>query len=68
MPQLLRDSTLYFAGNFVSRATSLAMIRFYSYHLSTAEYGILNLIELLTSIDDIAPGRTLARASTETVA
>jgi hypothetical protein len=26
------------------------------------------LIELLTSIDDIAPGRTLARASTETVA
>ena len=56
MPQLLRDSTLYFAGNFVSRATSLAMIRFYSYHLSTAEYGILNLIELLTSIVAIVFG------------
>jgi len=64
---LLRDSTLYFAGNFVTRATSLAMIRFYSYHLSPAEYGILNLVELLSSIVAIVFGlqsiaQTMVRA------
>lgn len=64
---LLRDSTLYFAGNFVTRATSLAMIRFYSYHLTPAEYGILNLVELLSSIVAIVFGlqsiaQTMVRA------
>jgi O-antigen/teichoic acid export membrane protein len=67
VPPLLRDSSLYFAGNFVTRATSLAMIRFYSYHLTPAEYGILNLVELLSSIVAIvfglqSIGQTLVRA------
>lgn len=66
VPPLLRDSTLYFIGNLVSRAVSLAMIRFYSFHLTTAEYGVLNLIELLGSVVAIvfglqSIGQTMAR-------
>jgi O-antigen/teichoic acid export membrane protein len=66
VPRLLRDSTLYFAGNVAGRVVSLIMIPFYASHLSPAEYGILSLVELATSIVAIvfglqSVGQTLTR-------
>jgi O-antigen/teichoic acid export membrane protein len=66
MPRLLRESSMYFAGNVVSRALSLVMIPFYAAHLSTAEYGILSLVELSTTVIAIvfglqSVGQTLTR-------
>jgi O-antigen/teichoic acid export membrane protein len=65
-PQLLRESSLYFAGNVVSRIVSLVMIPFYARHLTTSEYGVLNLVELATTITAIlfglqSVGQTLTR-------
>jgi len=65
-PQLLRDSSLYFVGNVISRVVSLVMIPFYARHLSTSEYGVLNLVELATTITAIlfglqSVGQTLTR-------
>jgi O-antigen/teichoic acid export membrane protein len=66
VPRLLRDSTLYFAGNVAGRVLSLVMIPFYAGHLSTEEYGVLALVELSTSIVAIvfglqSIGQTLTR-------
>jgi O-antigen/teichoic acid export membrane protein len=66
IPRLLRDSTLYFAGNVLSRVISFLMIPFYAGHLSTSEYGVLNLVELATTITAIifglqSVGQTLTR-------
>ncbi|HTZ72005.1 MAG TPA: polysaccharide biosynthesis C-terminal domain-containing protein [Acetobacteraceae bacterium] len=63
---LLRDSTLYFTGNVVARVVSFFMIPFYARHLSTAQYGVLNLVELATTITAIvfglqSVGQTLTR-------
>jgi O-antigen/teichoic acid export membrane protein len=65
-PALLRDSSLYFAGNVIGRAISFLMIPFYAGHLSTAEYGVLSLVELATTITAIlfglqSIGQTLTR-------
>jgi O-antigen/teichoic acid export membrane protein len=66
VPRLLRDSSLYFAGNVAGRVVSLLMIPFYAGHLSTEEYGVLALVELATSIVAIvfglqSIGQTLTR-------
>jgi O-antigen/teichoic acid export membrane protein len=66
VPRLLRDSTLYFAGNVLSRVISFLMIPFYAGHLSTSEYGVLNLVELATTVTAIvfglqSVGQTLTR-------
>ena len=49
-PRLLRQSSWYFLGNVVGRAVGLLMIPFYTSQLSTSQYGILNLMELATTI------------------
>jgi O-antigen/teichoic acid export membrane protein len=66
VPRLLRDSTLYFAGNIASRAVSFLMLPFYGRHLSPSEYGVLSLIELSITIIAIvfglqSIGQTLTR-------
>jgi O-antigen/teichoic acid export membrane protein len=66
LPGLLRNSTLYFAGNVASRAVSFLMLPFYGRHLSPTEYGILSLVELSITIVAIvfglqSIGQTLTR-------
>jgi O-antigen/teichoic acid export membrane protein len=53
---LLNHSTLYFAGNIVSRVVGFVMIPFYAHFLSTDEYGVLNLLEVATTVAAIAFG------------
>ena len=56
VPRLLRSSTLYFAGNVASRAVGFLMLPFYGRHLSTAEYGILSLVEFSITVIAIVFG------------
>jgi O-antigen/teichoic acid export membrane protein len=65
-PRLLRDSSLYFAGNIIGRVVGFLMIPFYAAHLSTTEYGIMSLVELATTVTAIlfglqSIGQTLTR-------
>lgn len=55
-PRILRDSTLYFLGNVANRIVSFIMMPFYTGHLSPAQYGILNLIELSMTVIAIVFG------------
>ena len=50
LQQMLQDSTLYLIGNVASRLVGFAMIPFYARLLSAEEYGVLNLLELATTI------------------
>jgi O-antigen/teichoic acid export membrane protein len=66
VPRLLRDSSLYFAGNVAGRVLGLLMIPFYAGHLTAEQYGILALVELSVSIVTIvfglqSVGQTLTR-------
>ncbi len=53
---LLRDSTLYFAGNIAFKVIGFVMIPFYAHYLSPAQSGVLNLVELALQIVAIAFG------------
>jgi O-antigen/teichoic acid export membrane protein len=48
--RLLQDSSVYLAANIFGRAVGFVMIPFYASNLSTDEYGVLNLMELSTSV------------------
>ncbi len=54
--RLLKDSSVYLAVNVASKIIGFAMIPFYARFLSTDQYGILNLIELATTVVAIAFG------------
>jgi O-antigen/teichoic acid export membrane protein len=56
MGRLLQDSTLYFAGNIAFKIVGFVMIPFYARTLSTEEYGVLNLLELATTVVAMAFG------------
>jgi O-antigen/teichoic acid export membrane protein len=56
MDRLLQGSTLYLIGNLAFKAVGFVMIPFYARYLSTDEYGVLNLLELATSIVAITFG------------
>ncbi len=56
MASLVQNSTLYLAGNLAAKAVGFVMIPFYARFLSTEEYGVLNLIELATTLVGIAFG------------
>ncbi len=53
---LIRNSTLYFAGNVAAKAIGFVMIPFYARYLSTEEYGAANLIELAITLVSISFG------------
>ena len=53
---LVANSTLYLAGNLAAKAIGFVMIPFYARFLSTEEYGVLNLIELATTLVGIGFG------------
>jgi O-antigen/teichoic acid export membrane protein len=55
-PRLLRDSTLYFVGNVANRFFGFIMMPFYTNHLTPAQYGILNLVELSITVVAIVFG------------
>jgi O-antigen/teichoic acid export membrane protein len=55
-PRLLADSTLYFAGNVANRFFGFVMMPFYTNHLTPAQYGILNLVELSITVVAIVFG------------
>ncbi len=50
MGRLLQDSTLYLVGNLAFKMVGFLMIPFYARNLSPDEYGVLNLLELATTI------------------
>jgi O-antigen/teichoic acid export membrane protein len=56
MSVLLRDSSLYLAGNVAFKIVGFLMIPFYARFLSAEEYGVLNLLELATTIVAMAFG------------
>ncbi len=65
MGRLLQDSTLYLAGNIAFKVVGFVMIPFYARHLSTEEYGVLNLLELATTVVALAFGlQSMAAAMT----
>ncbi len=65
MGRLLQDSTLYLAGNLAFKVVGFVMIPFYARHLSTEEYGVLNLLELATTVVALAFGlQSMAAAMT----
>ncbi len=53
---LVRNSTLYLAGNLAAKAIGFLMIPFYARYLSTEEYGAANLIELAITLVSISFG------------
>ena len=53
---VLRDSTWYLVANLASKAIGFVMIPFYAGFLSAEEYGVLNLLELATTIVAIGFG------------
>ncbi len=53
---LLRNSSLYLAGNLAAKAVGFVMIPFYARYLSTEEYGAANLIELAITLVSISFG------------
>ncbi len=53
---LVRNSTLYLAGNLAAKAIGFVMIPFYARYLSTEEYGAANLIELAITLVSISFG------------
>ena len=56
MRGVLRDSTWYLVANLASKAIGFVMIPFYAGFLSAEEYGVLNLLELATTIVAIGFG------------
>ena len=54
--RLLRGSSLYLAGNIITKLIGFVMIPFYARFLSVEEYGVLNLLELATTILAISFG------------
>ena len=56
MGGLLRDTSLYLAGNVAAKIVGFVMIPFYARNLSAEEYGVLNLLELATTIIAMAFG------------
>ena len=53
---LVRNSTLYLAGNLAAKAIGFVMIPFYARYLTTEEYGAANLIELAITLVSISFG------------
>ncbi len=53
---LVRNSSLYLAGNLAAKAIGFVMIPFYARYLSTDEYGAANLIELAITLVSISFG------------
>ena len=63
--RVLQNSTLYLAGNIAFKVVGFVMIPFYARHLSTEEYGVLNLLELATTVVALAFGlQSMAAAMT----
>ncbi len=54
--QLLQGSSLYLASNLIFKAVGFVMIPFYARNLSTEQYGVLNLLELATTVVAITFG------------
>lgn len=53
---MIKQSALYLLAGLAARAAGFVMIPFYSSHLSPAEYGIIELIELATQVVSLAIG------------
>ena len=56
MSSVLRDSSWYLVANLAAKAIGFVMIPFYAGFLSAEEYGVLNLLELATTIIAIGFG------------
>jgi O-antigen/teichoic acid export membrane protein len=56
MKLLLRDSSVYLIANVAQKIIAFVMIPFYASYLSADQYGVLNLLELATTIVAIGFG------------
>jgi len=56
---MIRESLLYLLGGLAVRAAGFLMIPFYSSHLTPDQYGIIELIELISQVVNLAIGLNL---------
>ncbi len=56
MKRLLHDSSWYLVANVAQKIIGFVMIPFYAFYLSAEQYGVLNLLELATTIVAIGFG------------
>ena len=56
MARLMKASSVYLAANVIGKVVGFVMIPFYARFLSADEYGVLNLLELATTIVAMAFG------------
>lgn len=56
LKSLAKQSTLYTIGNLANRAVGLLMVPFYTHFLAPADYGLLEMMELLLAIFAISFG------------
>ncbi len=56
LSQLVKQSTLYTIGNLAQRAVGLIMVPFYTHFLQPADYGLLEMMELLLAVFAISFG------------
>ncbi len=54
--RLLKDSSVYLAANIAAKLIGFVMIPFYAHYLTAEEYGVINLLELATTVIAIAVG------------
>ena len=71
--RLLADSSIYLLANVAAKIIGFVMIPFYARFLSTDEYGVINLLELATTVVAIAfglqaVGQSLTRIYNDTAA
>lgn len=53
---ILRQSSIYLAGDFLRRALSVILLPFYTHHLSTSDYGTIELLDLFILVANVSLG------------
>jgi O-antigen/teichoic acid export membrane protein len=53
---ILRQSSIYMAGDFLRRALSVILLPFYTHHLSTSDYGTIELLDLFILVANVSLG------------
>jgi O-antigen/teichoic acid export membrane protein len=53
---ILRQSSIYLVGDFLRRALSVILLPFYTHHLSTSDYGTIELLDLFILVANVSLG------------
>jgi O-antigen/teichoic acid export membrane protein len=53
---ILRQSSIYMVGDFLRRALSVILLPFYTHHLSTSDYGTIELLDLFILVANVSLG------------